>query len=216
MEKLYFDSHIEINGLLARYYSLILNIVTLRKYKKIIEKLVEDMNIRPEEKIIDFGAGMGYTEKFMVKYLSLEGKITGIDKSTDMVKKYKKICSKYPNVEIIKSRIDISLEFDYKYNKALISFVLHGLPHKSRLKLLKNAKNSLKKDGKLFVLDYGDFNIENLPIYFKIPFKIFECKYTFEYIKKDWKKIIEQNGFEFVKSKYYYKNIIRILTFEKI
>src|SRR6056297_414069 len=99
MEKLYFDSHIEINGLLARYYSLILNIVTLRKYKKIIEKLVEDMNIRPEEKIIDFGAGMGYTEKFMVKYLSLEGKITGIDKSTDMVKKYKKICSKYPNVE---------------------------------------------------------------------------------------------------------------------
>ncbi|TYB30616.1 MAG: methyltransferase domain-containing protein [Candidatus Mcinerneyibacterium aminivorans] len=215
MGKLYEDSHIEINGLVAKHYSRILNLITLGRYKRIIKRFVDDMNIVPEDRIIDFGAGSGYNECFMIKYLSLKGRIVGLDIGEDMIKKFKKVCKKYPNVKIYKKRIDIPLNFENKYDKALISFVLHGLPHKNRIQVLKNANRALKKNKRLYIFDYAKFNLEKLPFYIKIPFKMIECKYAFEYIEKDWKKIIKDTGFKFVRKKYYYKNIVSMMIFEK-
>jgi len=77
MTKLYPDSHVEIQGLSARYYDLTLDIATARFYDKFIKSAIAEMNIQPDEHILDIGCGTGRNACLMHEYLGDTGHITG-------------------------------------------------------------------------------------------------------------------------------------------
>ena len=97
MNKLYPESKVELSGFMAKHYDILLNLITLGKYGRHIRKVIYLMNIKPEDKIIDLGAGTGNNTCLMMKYLSEKGKIVALDISREMIEQFQKKCAKIPN-----------------------------------------------------------------------------------------------------------------------
>jgi len=191
----YPESKVEVSGFIAKHYDLVMDIITLGNYSSFIRKAVRLMGIRPDDKILDLGAGTGRNACLMMRYLSAKGELVALDISEEMISQFKKNCGHFSNAAIINKRIDQDLGYEGYFEKVFISFVLHGFPQEARDQIIKNAFRALKKDGTFFILDYNEFSLEEMPFYLRIPFKLIECPYAFDFIEKDWKQILSSQGF---------------------
>jgi len=215
MNKFYPDSSVEIQGFTAKFYDYIMNIMTFGGYSLFIKKAIKMMGILPNDQILDFGAGTGRNALLMNKYLSEKGEIRGLEISELMINQFKSKTKNYKNVNIINQRIDQPFEFEEKYNKVFISFVFHGFPFEIQKHIIQNAFNALKENGEFIILDFNEFITDKTPFYFRIPFKIIECKYAFEYVERDWKKILSEFSFNEFREKLFLGKHIRLLKAKK-
>jgi len=216
MGNYYPESKVEVKGFVARHYDAILDIVTLGRYSSFIEKAVKMMKIGYHDKILDLGAGTGKNACLMMKSLSKEGELIGTDISQEMILQFRQKCASFPNAKIIHARIDQPLPFKEKFDKVFISFVLHGFPQDIRKVIVKSAFEALKSNGSFFILDYNEFSYSEAPSYFKTPFKLIECPYAFDFIKRDWKQILANHNFGDFKEFSFFKNYVRLLKAKKI
>ncbi len=214
-KKYYPDSKVEIHNFAANYYDTILNIASLGTYPFFIRNAVSQMKILPQDRILDLGAGSGRNALLMQQFLSEEGEIIGLDISTEMITQFKKKSRKFNNIKIIEKRIDEPLRFQQKFDKVFISFVLHGFPQTIRKQVIQNAFQALKHGGIFFVLDYNEFDLNKMPFFYKIPFKIIECPYAFNFIDKDWKQILSENGFSEFQESLFFNKYVRLLGAKK-
>lgn len=215
MKKIYSDSKVEIQGFTAKFYDNLLNFITFGGYSIFIKKAINSININPNDKIIDFGAGTGRNALLMNKQLSEKGGILGLEISELMISQFKGKTKNYKNISVINQRIDQPFELEKKYDKVFISFVFHGFPFEIQKNIIRNAFSTLKEGGEFIILDFNEFIIDKTPLYFRIPFKIIECKYAFEYVKRDWKRILLEFGFDDFKEKLFLKKHIRLLKAKK-
>ena len=81
----YPESKVEISKLTAKYYDMLMDILTFGGYSLFIYKAIQLMNIKPNDKIIDLGAGTGRNACLMMNYLSTKGELIGLDISNEMV-----------------------------------------------------------------------------------------------------------------------------------
>lgn len=56
MSSYYPASKVEISGIVAKYYDILMNVITLGSYSSFIQKIIWLMEIKPNHKIIDLGA----------------------------------------------------------------------------------------------------------------------------------------------------------------
>ncbi len=205
-------SKVEVTGFWAKYYDVLLDIITLNKYRNFIKEVIRFMQIKREDRILDLGCGTGRNTCLMRNYLSNRGSIIGVDISEIMIKQFKKKCSIFTNVYAVYSRADRTLPFKGNlFDKILISFMIHGFPHNVRESILDEARRVLKNRGRLFILDYNKFEFGTLPFYIKLPFKYMECIYAFDFIRRDWLKILSDKGFAYSKQRLFFSDYIRIL-----
>jgi ubiquinone/menaquinone biosynthesis C-methylase UbiE len=216
MDRYYPESKVEIQGFTARHYDAILNAATMGRYSYFIKKAVESMKIKPQDRILDLGAGSGRNACLMLRYLSTEGGLTGVDISREMTTQFKKKCAGYPNVKIIQGRIDQELPLREKFDKVFISFVFHGFPQTVQEKILKNVSALLKNNGSFFILDYNEFSFERSPLHVRFIFKAVECPYAFDFIRKDWKRILAGYNLGDFEESFFFGNYVRLLKARKI
>lgn len=215
MSKFYPDSGVEIQGFAAKFYDKIMNIMTFGGYSLFIKKAIKSMGILQDDKILDFGSGTGRNALLMNEYISDKGEILGLEISELMIAQFKNKTEKFKNINIINQRIDQPFKFEKRYDKVFISFVLHGFPFEIQKNIIQNAFNALKEDGEFIILDFNEFVTEKTPLYFRIPFKIIECKYAFEYVERDWKQILSEFGFRDFQEKLSIGKHIRLLKAKK-
>jgi demethylmenaquinone methyltransferase/2-methoxy-6-polyprenyl-1,4-benzoquinol methylase len=192
---------------MAKHYDALLDIVTFGRYAPFIARVIRMMEVSPQDKILDLGAGTGRNAYLMMRYLSQGGQLVGIDISEEMIEQFQKKCANFPNARIINARIDRSLPLREKFDKAFISFVLHGFPQNVRETVIKKTFELLKDGGALFILDYNEFALEEMPFYLRVPFKFMECPYAFDFIEKDWKEILAGIGFDDVEEHAFFKYV---------
>lgn len=216
LNKIYPDSGVELNPFSAKNYDILLNIVTFGFYHFFIYKAIKAMDIQSGDSILDLGCGTGRNACIMEKYLSNKGKITGIDVSPIMEKQFNTKCASRKNIQFIRHRIDQPFDISEKFDKIFISFVIHGFPHTIRQTVLKNVSNHLKPDGAFFILDYSEFNLEEMPILHRLIFKNMECKYAFDFIKRDWKHILSEYGFSEFEEFLFVNHYVRLLKARKV
>ena len=210
-EKIYPDSGVELKGFIARNYDKVMNIGSMGLYKGFIEKSIHDMNIQPDDKILDLGCGTGRNAKLMNSYLSEKGRITGLDISEHMEKQFVARFKNDNRIEFINQRIDVPFNLQKMYDKVFISFVIHGFPHDIRSTVIQNALNHLKPGGRFFILDFAEFDMDKMPSLHRFVFKKIECKYAFDFIERDWKEILNKNGFDNFTEQLYFKKYVRLL-----
>ncbi len=215
-DKLYPDSGVELTPLAATHYDSLMNIASLGFYIRFIHRTIKTMNIQHEDSILDLGCGTGRNSCTMRKYLGNSGKITGMDVSSIMQGQFNKKCANFKNVAFIRQRIDQPFSLSEQFDKIFISFVIHGFPHNVRQTVLKNVYAHLKPDGSFFMLDFAEFNISDMPPLYRFIFKNIECKYAFDFIEKNWKKILENNNFTGFEEVFFFKNYLRLLKAKKM
>ncbi|MCB8994421.1 MAG: class I SAM-dependent methyltransferase [Bacteroidales bacterium] len=215
-KKIYPDSGVELNPFIAKHYDKVMNIGSLGMYKSFINKAIKEMGIKPGDSILDFGCGTGRNAGLMVKYLENKGQITGVDISTDMEKQFLQKFRDYEHVKFLNQRIDQPFDLNKTFDIVFISFVIHGFPHEIRNTVIQNARKHLKPDGSFFILDFAEFDMDKMPAHHRFIFKKVECKYAFDYIARDWKMILGENGFGNFEEKLYLKKYVRLLKAQKI
>ena len=215
MTKIYPDSHIEIQGFLARYYDQTLNILSAGAYSKFLRKAIAAMNIQPGEHILDLGCGTGRNACLMREYCGDSGHITGMDISEEMGDQFIRNCAAFNNIAFRKQRVDIPFTEEKPFDTVFMSFVLHGFPHEVRLNVLQNIFNNLKTGGRFCLLDFSQFKLNEMPLQYRLPFKTFECKYAFDFVERDWKQILREAGFADFAEHFWFKRYIRLLIAKK-
>lgn len=215
-KKIYPDSGVELNTFISLFYDSIIDIQTLGLYRKFINQAIKDMNINPNDTILDLGCGTGRNASLMLSYLNNNSEIIGIDLSPIMKKQFEKRFEGKNNITFIQQRIDIPFDLQKTFDIVFISFVIHGFPQEVRKIVIENAKRHLKQGGRLIILDYSEFDMEKMPLFFRFVFKRIECSYAFDYIKRNWVQILRDCGFEKESEKFYFKNYVRLLIMRRI
>lgn len=215
MEKLYPDSEVELTPLLASFYDQSLNILSLGFYGHFIKKAINSINFKKDDTILDLGCGTGKNACLMRKNLSKKAKILGLDISKEMEKQFVDKCSQYDNIFFRNQRIDIDFDLNEQFDKVFISFVIHGFPHNVRETVIKNAYKHIKPGGEFIILDYSEFDINKIPNLHNKIFRFIECKYAFDYIKRDWKNLLADYGFSEFQEHYFFKHYVRLLIAKK-
>ena len=210
MKKIYPESGIELNPVIARHYDWIMNFVSMGKYRGFIEKAIKDIDVGPADLILDLGCGTGRNALLMADDL-ISGNITGMDVSPDMEKQFRKKAEKEPKLKFIRNRIDQPFDLGKQFDKVLISFVIHGLPHEIRQTVIRNAYAHLKPGGSFYILDYAEFDMAEMPALHRIIFKSVECRYAFEFLRHDWKDILRNHGFKSFEEHFYARDYVRLL-----
>ncbi len=209
--KIYPESGVELTPFTAKNYDKVMNLGSFGKYRGFIKSAIKDMNISQGDHILDMGCGTGRNAELMKHYLGDNGQITGLDISKDMEKQFLARFHNTGAVEFVNKRIDQPFDLGKKYDKVFISFVIHGFPHPVRDAVIKNAFAHLKPGGSFYILDFAEFDMDKMPALHRFVFKKIECIYAFDYIKRDWKKILSGYGFGNFSENHYLKKYIRLL-----
>jgi len=214
--KIYPDSGVELNPFISKNYDKVMNLGSMGLYKSFIKKAIEQMNIKPTDHILDLGCGTGRNAILMSSYLNEKGRLTGLDISLEMEQQFKLKFNLDTRFKFENIRIDQPFDLEEKYDIVFISFVIHGFPNNVRNNVIKNALNHLKTGGAFFILDFSEFDMNIMPFHHKLIFKAVECKYAFDYIKRDWKSILKKYGFDSFEEYFYIKKYVRLLKAIKI
>lgn len=105
-----------------------------------------DINVLPNQKILDIGCGPGYIIDFLP-----EVDYTGIDIDTNYIKTAKK---KYPNKDFYCTPVeDFNIEVPHSFDVVITAGVIHHLDDLQASFLFELAKKALKPNGRLITLD---------------------------------------------------------------
>jgi len=206
---------VEVSGCIAPCYDLLLNIATFGRYSVFIEKAISLMGIKPEDKILDLGAGTGRNAVLIRRFLGREGRYVGMDISPRMIIQLKKRIAGSSGAGIIRARLERVLPFKIKFDKVFISFVLHGFPQEIREDIIANARSVLKAGGRFIILDYNEFLIDEMPCYFRVPFKLIECSYAFDFVRRNLEMILKERGFNHFEKHLFFSGYVRLLQARK-
>ena len=77
--------------------------------------------------------------------------------------------------------------------------------------ILDNCHALLRPGGELIIFDYNEFSLETLPWYLRVPFKIGECPYAFDFIRQPMAPLLEAHGFSVRQERFFLKGMIRCL-----
>ena len=188
-----------------------MDILTFGAYKKTMEKAIELMGISENDKILDLGSGTGRNACIMRKYIKDQGEIVGLDISDIMIEKSKKRCRNYDNVRFEKARIEEELPYREYFDKAFISFVLHGFEQEDREKILKNIHFALKPKGELFILDYTHAHPREVQGIYKIFLTKLECPLAYEFVILDQEAFLKEFGFSNFSYNYFFYKRVNLL-----
>jgi len=209
--KIYPDSGVELSPFTAKNYDQVMNIASVGIYRGFIHRAIKAMDIQPGDKILDLGCGTGRNACIMAKYLNDNGNIIGMDVSSIMEQQFNKKCARYPHIKFINQRIDLPFSLSEEFDKIFISFVIHGFPHEIRQTVLQNIAAHLKPGGAFFMLDFAEFDMNAMPLLYRLVFKKIECKYAFDFIERDWKQILKSYQFTEFEEFFFFKNYVRLL-----
>jgi len=210
-ERIYPDSGVELSPFISRNYDRILAVASMGHYPKSIIRAIKDMQIKPNDHILDLGCGTGYNTSLMAIYLNGTGSIHGLDISDEMAYQFQSKFSEKPHITYENQRIDLPFQLDKKFNKIFISFVIHGFPHEIRNTVIENAYKHLDPGGAFYILDFAEFDMNAMPFHHRAFFKAIECPYAFDYIERDWKSILKEKGFNDFTEHFYLNKYMRLL-----
>jgi len=120
------------------------------KRKKMLppNEILEKLDIKKGDTLIDFGCGIGYFSIPALSFVGRDGSVVAIDLNIEMIEELKRRTKGVSNIEIIQSD---SLD-DSKGDILLFVNVVHELDDPK--KFLENSFKSLKPNGKMVIIDW--------------------------------------------------------------
>jgi ubiquinone/menaquinone biosynthesis C-methylase UbiE len=209
-------SHIEVGGWVAHHYDLTMDLLLVGRYQAFIEQAIEQMDIRQGDAILDLGSGTGRNICVMVRALDSTGRVVGVDINQEMLRQAQQRCQAYPQVSFLKRRIEEPLPFREEFDKAFISFTLHGFEDEDKERVTANVHQALKPGGIFWILDYDEFDLDRQWFPFRWAFRRFECELASEFLSLDLKAMLAGHGFGNFVTYPFLRGYVRLLGAEKL
>ena len=208
-------SRVEVGPTVAHHYDFFMNVILLGYYPYLIKKVVDKMDIQPEQSILDLGSGTGRNDCLIARKIGPDGHIMGLDISEEMLNLSRKRCQPYSNIEFREQRIEVPLTYHEEFDRAFVSFVLHGFEDTQKTGIISNAYNALKPGGVLCIFDYNEFDLERLWFPIRRAFIRGECQLASEFLKLDLKQMLSNQGFTTFKEELFLRKHLRLLKATK-
>jgi ubiquinone/menaquinone biosynthesis C-methylase UbiE len=140
-------------------------------------------------------------------------KVVGIDLSSKMLDVAEKK-RKNDNLSFVLMDASCMKFNDEEFDLVTISLGLHDMPLDIRTLVLKEVKRVLKRDGKLYILEY-DLPQNPLGAVSSRLINTFESKYYLDFINSDFYNYLNTFGFKIEKQSNYLFNHLRFITLTK-
>ncbi|MFX0075492.1 MAG: class I SAM-dependent methyltransferase [Candidatus Hermodarchaeota archaeon] len=132
------------------FYSLFCPIYGRSYYKKLLKAL----KLNGNESVLDFGSGAGILAKKIINELSKEGKLTCLDLSEAFLRRVRKKLRDHKNVDYLLGDIRKLNIPSNTFDIITISWVIHHLPKEELSEFIQTIVNTLKKEGKVYVIEF--------------------------------------------------------------
>jgi ubiquinone/menaquinone biosynthesis C-methylase UbiE len=109
------------------------------------------LELKGDEKILDFGCGGGAGSQSLLKFLNQNGHLACVDTSKYWIDKARKRLSKYSNVDFYDGDIRQLNIPDSEFDVITVFHVIHDIPPAERPETVKAMARKLKKNGTVFV-----------------------------------------------------------------
>lgn len=116
------------------------------------KKYVNEMDLKGDENVLEFGPGPGKMSKYLVRALP-RGHLTCVDLSRVWPRVVRKVLREYPNVDIMQGKIFKLPIADGSFDVVVASFVIHDVDDEERQQVVDTLAAKLKKGGRIFVRD---------------------------------------------------------------
>ncbi|HJP18137.1 MAG TPA: methyltransferase domain-containing protein [Nitrospinota bacterium] len=135
-------------------YSNIYDFVFKKFFHPRHKHVIEQMNIRPDDKILDVGVGTGLALPLYPDYCH----VTGIDLSEEMLKKaHKKVKKHYLKNVTLKQMDAMNLQFNNNtFDQVIATFVISVVP--DPVKVISEMKRVCKKNCNLIIINHFQSN----------------------------------------------------------
>lgn len=127
------------------------------------QKLVQLVNLRKENKVLDLACGTGVVTKEIHRKIGKSGRIVGIDASLTAIRIAKKWNNLQTNLDFVNMDAE-NFDFDSYFDIVTCQYALFFFPNAQ--KALKNIRNSLRSGGTLGIAVHG--NKSNVPFFSSI------------------------------------------------
>jgi 2-polyprenyl-3-methyl-5-hydroxy-6-metoxy-1,4-benzoquinol methylase len=113
---------------------------------------VNSIELKGNEKVLDFGCGPGAASKFIALTLEKgEGELTCFDISKKWIERAKKNLCRFSNVEYYAENIRKWEEKNDYYDTVVIHIMLHDIPQSERPEVIKTLAQKMKEGATLII-----------------------------------------------------------------
>ena len=133
-------------------YRLVDELGNNRLFSFIYTSYIKTLNLKGDEKVLDFGSGSGAGSRHLAKILQKgDGCLTCVDISSYWTEKAKRRMKKYKNVKFLVGELpDLKLDAD-SFDTVYIYYALHDVSKDLRNEIVKEFYRILKNEGRLFI-----------------------------------------------------------------
>lgn len=139
----------------ARFYDVAAWLFTLGRERAFRETILRSVRLMPGEAVLDVGCGTGTTAILAKRQVGSEGRVEGIDASTEMVAR---AASKAARAQLrvgFKTSLAQNLPYDaQEFDVVLSTLMFHHLPRAGRQAFAAEAYRVLKPGGRILVVDF--------------------------------------------------------------
>ncbi len=143
-------------GYMARYYDLILALMTFGREKTLRKMTIKLAELMPGDQVLEVGCGTGTFSLAAKAQVGSPGEVIGIDIAPEMVTAAsRKATRKCVDVSFQVGSIENIPFPDNRFNVVICSFSIHHMPDDVRRKGFTEIYRVLKSGGHLFILDFA-------------------------------------------------------------
>lgn len=208
-------SKVEISGQWAPFYDRMMDVLFLGGYPRFINEVAQRMRVAPGDEILDLGSGTGRNARLLANKTTDTGRVVGVDISRRMLRYARRQCRRYEQIEFVNRRIEQPLPFSREFDIVFISFALHGFENEDKQRILANAREPLKPGGRLWILDYSEFDLDKLWFPLRWIFRRFECELAAEFLNLDLEEMLSGAGFGDFACHHFFRGYLRLLGARK-
>jgi SAM-dependent methyltransferase len=117
----------------------------------IYRKYAERLDLRGDERVLDFGSGAGTMARYLARRLTQGGRLTCVDVSRMWLDVARRRLRRYPNVSFCLGDIATLDILDASQDVVLIHFVLHDIPAARRPEVVRHLAWTMAFGGRLYI-----------------------------------------------------------------
>jgi ubiquinone/menaquinone biosynthesis C-methylase UbiE len=141
-------------GRWARYYDLLMALMTFGREGKLRQGTVELAQLKPGDKVLEVGCGTGTLTLAAKRQVGASGGAVGIDIAPEMIAAARRKADRTgADVSFQVGSIENIAFPDNRFDVVMCSFMIFHMPEDVRTKGLAEAYRVLKPGGHLFILD---------------------------------------------------------------